>query len=493
MTSRANKPAPSAGANHAETTAATGALITSDLPSHTRTVMGWGRTIAVSASATEPTSPLQVEPLLTSTGGNEVQPAARGIIPRGLGRSYGDAAQRAGGLVVEMTSLDRLRAWDPASGDVTVDAGTSLDALMRSFLPRGWFVPVTPGTRYVTVGGAIAADVHGKNHHHDGSFGTHVRSLRIATPSCIQDLSPEADCSPDRFWATVAGMGLTGIILEATLRLVPVETAFMRVETSRENDLDATMASLEEGDARYRYSVAWLDCLARNSHLGRSVITLGEHASRDELPSDHAEDPLAFSPTTRLSLPVAPPRGTLNSATVRLFNSLWFHRAPRVASTTVEPLASFFHPLDGVRSWNLLYGKLGFLQYQIVVPFGAEDTIRKVLEGLAAARCPSFLAVLKRFGPSSPAPLSFPMPGWTLALDIPRGPRELHKLLNHFDDIVATAGGRVYLAKDARLQPEHLAAMYPQLEKWRETRSLMDPTHIMRSDLDARLHLAGEP
>ncbi len=516
-------------AEHTDASAQSGQQPAIPLQPATETLTGWGRTSPVSATIVVPRSAAQVESILAvaratsedtsqTTSGDTSEDIAstpdrahrwpgeeapeqvptlkgftastkRGVIARGLGRSYGDAAQRAGGLVTDMTSMDALRSWDPATGEVTVDAGMSLDTLMRLFIPRGWFVPVTPGTRFVTVGGAIAADVHGKNHHHDGSFGMHVKRLRVVTSNGIDELSAGNEAERDRFWATVAGMGLTGIVLDATLRLMAVETAFMRVETSRMNDLDDTMACLEAGDNKFRYSVAWLDCLARGSRLGRSVITLGDHATKADLPTDSVENPLSFSPVARLGLPFAPPSGALSSPSVRLFNSAWFHRAPRHSRTSIEPLASFFHPLDGVRRWNLLYGPLGFLQYQVVVPFGAEGTLRGILEGLASSRCPSFLAVLKRFGPASPAPLSFPMPGWTLALDIPRGPRDLHQLLNRFDDLVASAGGRVYLAKDSRLQPHHLAEMYPKLAQWRETRSIMDPGGVVHSDLASRLHL----
>ena len=483
----------------------------------TESLSGWGRTSRVKSTVVAPANAAQAASVLTTAHrgasakvastqrgahhGTDGEPehvatldrlragARRGVIARGLGRSYGDAAQRAGGLVAEMTSMDTLRAWDPSTGEVTVDAGMSLDTLMRLLIPRGWFTPVTPGTRQVTVGGAIAADVHGKNHHHDGSFGVHVNRLRVVTPNGIEELSPDVEAERDRFWATVAGMGLTGIVLDATVRLLAVQTAFMRVETSRMNDLDDTMAYLEEGDTKFRYSVAWLDCLARGSHLGRSVITLGDHASTADLPRGLTDNPLSFCPVTRLSLPMAPPRGTLSSPSVRLFNATWFHKAPRRPRTSIEPLANFFHPLDGVRGWNLLYGPLGFVQYQVVVPFGAEDALRAILETLAASRCPSFLAVLKRFGAASLARLAFPRPEWTLALDIPRGPRNLPQLLNGFDDLVAAAGGRVYLAKDARLRPHHLAEMYPRLAQWRQTRSMMDPGGLMRSDLASRLHL----
>lgn len=411
----------------------------------------------------------------------------RGAIARGLGRSYGDAAQCAGGVVIDLTGLDGIHHLDAVNGVVKVDAGISLDALMRLLLPLGWFVPVTPGTRHVTVGGALTADIHGKNHHVDGSFCDHVERFTLITPTGTVDVSPEAE--PDLFWATAGGMGLTGVVVDTTVRLRPVETTSVRVDTERARDLDDVLDRMGQGDHHYQYSVAWIDCLARGGSLGRSVLTRGHHARLEELPDRARHAPLAFDPKASAGAPHWLPSGLLNRVSVRAFNALWFAKAPSLERDRILPLAAFFHPLDGIRNWNRLYGRRGLVQYQFALPLGQEDVLGRVLAHLSAAQCPSFLAVLKRFGPANPGPLSFPIQGWTLALDAPAGWAGLAPLLDGLDEMVAEAGGRVYLAKDSRLKPELVPVMYPRLDEWRRVQAKADPAGMLQSDLGRRLAL----
>jgi decaprenylphospho-beta-D-ribofuranose 2-oxidase len=455
-------------------------------PTTRRILTGWGRTAPSACHVTQVRSGEDVDRLLS-----DAVKSGRSVVARGLARSYGDAAQCAGGIVIDTTKIDTVLDADLDSGVVRVGGGTSLDALMRAFVPRGWFVPVTPGTRYVTVGGAIAADIHGKNHHRDGSFCSYVTRLSLATPSGRVEISPERD--PELFWATAGGMGLTGVVVEATLRMLAVETATMLVDTERAENLDDCMARMARRDAEYRYSVAWIDCLARGPKLGRAVLTWADHARLEDLSPDRRTEALCFEPQVRVRVPVTPPSGLLNPVTVAAFNEWWFRRAPRARTREPHAMAAFFHPLDSVGAWNRLYGPRGLVQYQFVVPFGAEDALRDVLGRLSQGRVASFLAVLKRFGKGDPGPLSFPVGGWTLALDLPVGPPGLGPLLDRLDEIVAGAGGRVYLAKDARLRPELLEVMYPRLPLWRATQARVDPDGTLVSDLSRRLGLASSP
>ncbi|MGA3354227.1 MAG: FAD-binding oxidoreductase [Acidimicrobiales bacterium] len=452
-------------------------------PSRRELLAGWGRAPVSAATVIRPGSAAEIGDLVAGSRG------PLPMIARGLGRSYGDAAQCAGGLVVDCTGLNRILDLDVRGATVRAEAGVSIDDLLRVLVPRGLFLPVTPGTRFVTLGGAIASDVHGKNHHVDGTVSRHLDWIRVATPGGLIECTPEQ--RGEVFSATCGGMGLTGVILEVALRLLAIETSSMLVDTERAADLDACMARLSEDHDAYRYSVAWVDGLSVGRHLGRSVLTRANHALVTDLPVRARRDPLQFQLQRPIGIPVSPPISLLNSTTVAAFNEMWFRRSPRHRTCQVVPLGSFFYPLDGVAGWNQLYGPRGFTQYQFVVPLGAEASLRTVLERLSRARTASFLAVLKRFGPEGSGHLSFPAQGWTLALDVPLGSAGTAELLDGLDELVASAGGRVYLSKDGRLGPEMMAAMYPRLADWLEIRESLDPDGVFGSDLACRLGIAG--
>lgn len=450
------------------------------MPAETASVTGWGRTAPSVARLIRPRTYEEAVAAVRTCG-------ARGGIPRGLGRAYGDAAQNAGGAVFDMTGLDRVHAVDADGGTVLCGAGVSLHRLMEVLLPLGWFVPVTPGTRYVTVGGAIGADIHGKNHHGSGSFSRHVLAMELLTADgTVQPVRPGTDL----FDATAGGMGLTGVILTATLQLQPVQTSLMSVDTERATDLDDLMARLTAGDDRYRYSVAWIDLLARGAATGRAVLTRGDHAPLDALPAGSAPGATRWPSAPPASpRPPAPARRPAHPPQRRRLQRALVPQGPRLRRGQLQSIAAFFHPLDGVPHWNRIYGRGGFVQYQFVVGYGQEDALRRIVDRIAARRCPSFLAVLKRFGDADPGWLSFPRPGWTLALDVPAALPGLGAFLDELDEQVAAAGGRVYLAKDSRLRPELLAAMYPRLDDFRALRAELDPRGVFVSDLARRLSL----
>ncbi len=440
-----------------------------------RVISGWGRTSPILASVAQPD--------LVDNVGSIVRNSSR-IVARGLGRSYGDAAQVGGGLTLDTTHLDRILSFDPISGVVEVEAGVSLDHLIRMLAPRGWFVPVTPGTRYVTVGGAIASDVHGKNHHAVGSFGQHVGELTLVTADgSLQTAS--ATSNERTFWATIGGMGLTGVILRAKIQLSAVPSAKIMATTQRSGDLDSLMSDMSAIDADVPYSVAWVDTTTRGKRFGRGLISHGDFAEKSDIPAN--VNPFDLGLPDSVEIPVNLPAVTLNRATVAAFNELWFRKAPKRASPMLTSLADFFHPLDMVGRWNRIYGRPGFVQYQFVVPDDGAELIGKSIRAISATGGASFLTVLKRFGPANEAPMSFPMEGWTLALDIPARIDGLDRVLDKLDEKIAEVGGRVYLSKDARLRPELLSTMYPRLGQWQEARRELDPAGTFTSDLATRL------
>ncbi len=413
----------------------------------------------------------------------------RGAIARGLGRSYGDPAQNGGGTVIRLQPGDDPIRLHADSGTITVDAGVSLDELLRVIIPQGWFVPVSPGTRFVTVGGAIASDVHGKGHHVDGTFGAHVSEMEmLLADGSVRTITPASD--PDLWWATIGGMGLTGLILRATFDLIPIETQHILVVNERVPNFDSLLERMVADDHLYRYSVAWIDLIATGKQLGRAALGRGNHATLDDLRRHHprsAANPLGFDPPVFPDVPPGVPN-VLNRHAVRGFNEVWYRKTPKMHEGT-ETLTGFFHPLDMVGRWNRLYGRHGFLQYQFVVPFDAVETLRTIVAKVAAGGDAGFVNVLKRFGAESGGMLSFPQPGWTLTVDFPASPGRLAGLLDELDRLVLDAGGRHYLAKDATAGPAIIRAGYPRLDEWKAVRSRVDPDGRWASDQARRLDL----
>ena len=451
---------------------------------------GWGRIAPTKADLAAPASQAEAAELLRYLATPPTSKSGTAIA-RGLGRSYNNAAQSADGIVISTSKLNKILSLDPATGVVEAEAGVSLEQLMVAGLPHGWFVPVSPGTRQVTVGGAIAADVHGKNHHVAGSFASHVTSFDILFPSAEQaephTVTRETD--PELFWATAGGMGLTGFITRATIQLKRVESSLVAVDTVKTKDIDETMAVLAEHDQRYGYTVAWSDDLARGRHLGRSIITSGDFATRADLAGGQLSHPFAFDPRAKVTAPNVFPPGLMNRYSIRLANTAWYLKAPRHREHELQTISQFFHPLDGIRNWNRAYGPGGFRQYQYVMPFGAEAAVRESFELVSAHQAPSFVTVLKRFGRADPGLLSFPAEGWTLALDFPARTRGLGPLLDELDRLVVANGGRVYLAKDSRVSAATLREMYPGIPEFRRLRSVLDPAGVLASDLSRRLNL----
>ncbi len=410
--------------------------------------------------------------------------AAAGCIPRGLGRSYGDSALAP--LVVDTAGLDRMLSLDPQTPCLTAEAGISLWDLNRILTPRGLAVPVVPGTQFVTLGGMLASDVHGKNHHVDGSIARHVLWLDLALPQ-----GGVIRCSPadngSLFHATLGGMGLTGLILRACLRLERIRTSFIVQKTRRVPDLEA-MLSAFEADHAWPYSVAWIDCLAKGKALGRGVVMLGRRAQPEDLRTpDQGLRPLHWSRKSLPGIPVSAPGFVLNSLTMSAFNRTYF--ALNGDKTSVVDAQSFFHPLDAIAHWNRLYGRRGFHQYQCVLPLETSaQGLRDLLQATASAGQGSFLSVLKRLGPAAAGPLSFPREGYTLALDFPWR-RGTDALLHKLDAIVLRCGGRLYLTKDACMPREMLRAGYPDLDPFLQVRQHLDPGGRLASRQSQRLGL----
>jgi decaprenylphospho-beta-D-ribofuranose 2-oxidase len=440
-------------------------------------ISGWGRYLRRLSTVTRPERMSEAVP-----------PAGGHMIVRGQGRSYGNAAMSKDGLVMLSERLDRVLTFDETTGLLRAEAGTTLAKVLETFVTRGWFPLVTPGTKFVSLGGCVAADVHGKNHHRDGTFGAHVAEMEIVlADGSRKQCSPQKDA--ELFWATVGGMGLIGIISEVTFRLRPIETAYMVVEHSQARDLDHLLKMLEDETFDDHYSVAWIDCLAKGHSRGRGVLIRGHHAKVAEL-RKKIEEPLRVKDRSHFNLPFNLPSGVLNSLSGFFFNNFYYWWQGKRQGPFIIDYDSFFYPLDSLDNWNRMYGTRGFVQYQCVFPpVTARQGLHLLLDKLVASHRSSFLGVLKRFGPEGDGLLSFPLEGYTLAIDLPVTDSELFSFLNRLDEIVLEHGGRVYLAKIAELKPEIFRAMYPRLCEWERIKTKLDPTNRFRSDLSSMLEL----
>lgn len=437
---------------------------------------GWGNYPRLDCRTQKPRSARDVADALSS-----------GVIARGLGRSYGDPALRCDGLVLDMTGLDGYLAFDAQTGVLKAEAGVSLGQVIETFAPRGWFPPVTPGTKFVTLGGCIANDIHGKAHHRDGCFSTCVRSMDVmlADGSVV---TASRDENADLFWASFGGMGLLGVILTVTMQLKTIATTYFEQVPVVVRDLDELLDALDHYDSKYPYSVAWIDSLATGRRLGRGVLTCGDHAPLDALSGRRRRDPLAVTAPSPLKVPFEMPSWTLNGASIRVLNTVLDQVQSHGAS--IAHYEKFFFPLDFVGDWNRGYGARGFTQYQFVIPLDdGRRRIREILEAIATSGQAPFLNVLKKFGPENPhTMLSFPFEGYTFAIDFPIRDG-LEALTRRLDAMVLDAGGRLYLGKDAFLDASTFARMYPKLDAWREIKAKYDPETRFCSALSKRVGL----
>ncbi|MEQ9459925.1 MAG: FAD-binding oxidoreductase [Phycisphaeraceae bacterium] len=432
----------------------------------TQSVGGWGRFPIHDCPVSRPDGEEQVRSALSGSNG-------RSIIARGLGRSYGDPAINNQGGVVLQAQRNRMLAFDKTTGVLTAEAGVSLAEIIDAFLPRGYFLPTTPGTKFVTLGGAIAADIHGKNHHIDGSFGSFITSLRLMLANG-SILTCARDENPDVFAATLGGMGLTGIILSASLRLRRVPSAYYQVAYRRASNLDAALELFDRTDTEYPYSVAWIDCLGKGSSLGRSVLMLGRDAQPTDLPDRLRDTPYQIRKQRTKSVPFDFPAIALNSWSVKAFNTLFY--AKHADTTKIVDYDTYFYPLDSIHAWNRIYGRRGFIQYQVLLPReNSREGLIRVLEAISSAGAASFLAVLKTSGRVGDGLLSYLFPGHTLALDIPNYGPQLFELTRKLDRMLLDAGGRLYLAKDATMDAETFSAMYPNLNRFKAIKNKVDP------------------
>ena len=412
-----------------------------------------------------------------------------GVIARGAGRSYGDAAQNEGGLVLDLTPLRGLQVLGGDPPLLRAMAGSTLSEAVAALAAEGLALPVVPGTRHVTIGGAIAGDVHGKNHPLDGSFGHHVKQITLCTPDGqLRTISRQSES--ELFYATIGGMGLTGAIVSATIAVRPLYAPMLPADVDRTDRIEQALQLMGEGE-RYRYSIAWVDLLSGGRRFGRCTVMRSNDRPALEALDARGELRWRLPGRQRLAVPHGFPSWVLSDPLVGAFNALRWHRTPARAAGTLVSAGAHFFPLDALGRWNRLYGERGLLQYQALVPEDRAEALVEIVQRLRAARLPMYLAVIKRFGEGSGGLLSFPKRGWTIAIDLPGSAPRLQGTLDAVDSWLVAQGGRVYLAKDSRLRAELLPAMYPALATFQRVRAAVDPNRVLRSDLSRRLALDG--
>ncbi len=465
--------------------------MSTDLPLTPRSLTGFGQTApSVAQVLATPDVEVIAAAVRQVADASPASPSylRRGIVARGLGRSYGDHACNGGGIVVDMTRLNRIHSLSSETAIADVDAGVSLDQLMKTALPFGLWVPVLPGTRQVTVGGAIGSDIHGKNHHSAGSFGNHVLSLDLLMADGeVRTLTPDGPDS-ELFWATIGGNGLTGIVIRARIAMTRTETACFIADGIATADLDETIAVHTDGsEDNFTYSSAWFDLISAPPKLGRAAVSRGSLAKLDQLPAKLAKNPLKFDAPQLLKVPDIFPVSAMNKLSFTAIGEVYY-RLGGTYSGKIMNLSQFYHMLDLVSGWNNAYGPKGFAQHQFLVPPDALDEFKAIIRWIQTSGQYSALNVFKLFGPGNRAPLSFPMAGWNVAMDFPVK-AGVNEFLNELDERAMEFGGRVYTAKDSRVSAEKFHRMYPRIDEWIATRRKADPHGVFASDMARRLEL----
>ena len=434
----------------------------------------WGNVRGSESYLREPESIDDLREIIESVGNS-------GGIARGSGMSYGDQPMNSDGDVIQPLFREGNIENPNANGVITVPSSITFAELLERVVPLGWFMPVVPGTSFVTIGGAIAADIHGKNHYRKSSIASHIKSitLMLADGETIRCSETE---EASIFWATVGGLGLTGILIEATIQLSRIRSSKVQVSRKSFGNFSDLFEAMKSQVNRSEYSVAWLDLISKNN-FGRGILETANHVTSNPHPE------FSYMAKPALPLPNHLAGTFLRRSTVKAYNSLRFLSASKTETIRKTELSTFMHPLDKVRNWNRLYGKSGIIQWQIAVPEVSEHTLFDVIDSIGKAKVPAFLVVLKKLGASNQAPLSFPMQGWTLAVDFPANYKRIYTFLDALDQELMQAGGRIYLAKDARLDPELIPKMYPDLDEWKSIRQNIDPDRRWQSDFSRRLNL----